>query len=47
MSYATNFKLALSITIGLTLATGTMAQTKPNPNWPRTLTLGTASVGGT
>ena len=24
-----------------------LAQAKPNPNWPKTLTLGTASVGGT
>jgi hypothetical protein len=30
------------------LATGTaFAQPKPNPSWPKTLTLGTASVGGT
>lgn len=29
-------------------AAGTaVAQPKPNPNWPKTLTLGTASVGGT
>ena len=32
---------------GLTLASGALAQIKPNPNWSKTLTLGTASVGGT
>ena len=29
------------------VAAGAAAQAKPNPNWPKTLTLGTASVGGT
>jgi TRAP transporter TAXI family solute receptor len=28
-------------------AAGAMAQAKPNPSWPKTITLGTASVGGT
>ncbi len=28
-------------------AVGALAQAKPNPNWPKTITLGTASVGGT
>jgi TRAP transporter TAXI family solute receptor len=31
---------------GLALAAPVSAQVKPNPNWPRNLTLGTASVGG-
>jgi TRAP transporter TAXI family solute receptor len=31
---------------GLALATGAVAQSKPNPQWPKNLTLGTASVGG-
>jgi TRAP transporter TAXI family solute receptor len=39
--------LALAGLVGLTLAAGAAAQAKPNPNWPKTLTLGTASVGGT
>ena len=28
-------------------AAGAMAQAKPDPSWPKTITLGTASVGGT
>ena len=40
-------QLALSTMFGLTLATTAVAQPKPNPNWSKTLTLGTASVGGT
>ncbi len=40
-------KLALSTMFSLTLATAAVAQPKPNPNWSKTLTLGTASVGGT
>ena len=39
--------LALAAVVGLTVASGAAAQAKPNPNWPKTLTLGTASVGGT
>ncbi len=39
-------KFALAVLTGLTLATGALAQAKPNPNWPKNLTLGTASVGG-
>lgn len=31
----------------LSLAGAAVAQVKPNPAWPKTLTLGTASVGGT
>ena len=39
--------LAFAAVVGLAVATGAAAQAKPNPNWPKTLTLGTASVGGT
>jgi TRAP transporter TAXI family solute receptor len=37
----------LTAFVGVTIAAGAAAQSKPNPNWPKTLTLGTASVGGT
>lgn len=34
--------------VGVLFAAGSaLAQPKPNPSWPKTLTLGTASVGGT
>jgi hypothetical protein len=36
--------IGLAFALGSTMALG---QAKPNPNWPKTLTLGTASVGGT
>ena len=39
-------RFALAVLTGLTLATGAFAQAKPNPAWPKNLTLGTASVGG-
>jgi TRAP transporter TAXI family solute receptor len=39
--------LALAALVCLTVSAGANAQAKPNPNWPKTLTLGTASVGGT
>ena len=39
-------KFAIAAAVGLTFATGALAQAKPNPNWPKNLTLGTASVGG-
>ena len=41
------FSGVLAALVCLTLAGGAAAQAKPNPNWPKTLTLGTASVGGT
>lgn len=47
MRFNTGVKLAFAALIGLTMAGGALAQPKPNPSWPRTLTLGTASVGGT
>jgi TRAP transporter TAXI family solute receptor len=41
-------KRLIACAVAALLATGTaFAQTKPNPSWPKTLTLGTASVGGT
>ncbi len=46
MSIAKTLKFAVAALTGLTLATGAFAQAKPNPNWPKNLTLGTASVGG-
>ena len=47
MKLARAFHLVFAALVGLTLAAGAAAQAKPNPNWPKTLTLGTASVGGT
>ena len=47
MPFKLSFKLALAALVGLTMATGALAQPKPNPKWPTNLTLGTASVGGT
>src|SRR5688572_24114515 len=47
MKLARAFNLVFAALVGLTLAAGAAAQAKPNPNWPKTLTLGTASVGGT
>ncbi len=37
---------AAAAAVGLALAAPAAAQVKPNPNWPKNLTLGTASVGG-
>ena len=45
--FATSLKLASCAVLGLTLASGALAQPKPNPAWSKTLTVGTASVGGT
>lgn len=39
--------VAAAAIVGLSIASGAAGQAKPNPNWPKTLTLGTASVGGT
>jgi len=39
-------RLAALVAAGL-FAAGALAQVKPDPGWPRTLTLGTASAGGT
>jgi TRAP transporter TAXI family solute receptor len=47
MKFLRALALAAVALAGLSLATGAAAQPKPNPNWPKTLTLGTASVGGT
>jgi len=47
MRKAKMINFALAAIIGITLATGAMAQAKPDPKWPTNLTLGTASVGGT
>jgi hypothetical protein len=46
MAIANVVKFAVAAVAGLTFATGALAQAKPNPNWPKNLTLGTASVGG-
>jgi TRAP transporter TAXI family solute receptor len=40
-------KWMVAAATGMALAAPVAAQVKPNPNWPKTLTLGTASVGGT
>jgi uncharacterized protein len=40
-------QLATAAATGLALSAGVMAQAQPKPNWPKSLTLGTASVGGT
>lgn len=40
-------QLAVAALAALSLAGNAAAQAKPNPAWPKTLTLGTASVGGT
>lgn len=45
MRFSKLFKLALGVSLSLGLTTGALAQA--NPNWPKALTLGTASVGGT
>ncbi|HYH42191.1 MAG TPA: TAXI family TRAP transporter solute-binding subunit [Burkholderiales bacterium] len=47
MKLARALSVALAGLVGITLAAGAAAQAKPNPSWPKTLTLGTASVGGT
>jgi TRAP transporter TAXI family solute receptor len=47
MKFLRAFAVAAAAIAGLALASGVAAQAKPNPNWPKTLTLGTASVGGT
>ena len=47
MKFARVFTLAAAALLGVTISAGVAAQAKPNPNWPKTLTLGTASVGGT
>lgn len=47
MKLINTLKLAIAAVAGLALAGGALAQSKPNPGWPKTLTLGTASVGGT
>src|SRR5688572_32024966 len=47
MKLARSLNIAAAALLGLTLAGGAFGQGKPNPNWPKTLTLGTASVGGT
>ncbi|MBX9812608.1 MAG: TAXI family TRAP transporter solute-binding subunit [Burkholderiales bacterium] len=47
MKLTNTLKLAIAAVAGLALAGGALAQSKPNPDWPKTLTLGTASVGGT
>ena len=41
------FKLAIALAAGIALTGGAYAQPKPTSKWPNTLTLGTASVGGT
>ncbi|MEN9783525.1 MAG: hypothetical protein RJA24_868 [Pseudomonadota bacterium] len=46
MRIAKVLKFAVAAVAGLTFAAGAYAQAKPNPNWPKNLTLGTASVGG-
>lgn len=46
INIAKAIKLAVAAVAGLTFATGALAQAKPNPSWPKNLTLGTASVGG-
>lgn len=38
--------VAAAAAASLMLCTPALAQTKPNPSWPKNLTLGTASVGG-
>ena len=45
MKFAHAFRATAALVCSLTLAAATQAQ--PNPNWPKNLTLGTASVGGT
>lgn len=47
MKLTNTLKLAIAVTASLMLAGGALAQSKPNPSWSKTLTLGTASVGGT
>ena len=47
MKSSSLLRLVVVALAGLTLASGALAQGKPNPNWSKTLTLGTASVGGT
>lgn len=46
INVAKAIKLAVAAVAGLTFATGALSQAKPNPSWPKNLTLGTASVGG-
>ena len=41
MSIAKVVKFALAALTGMTLATGVLAQAKPDPKWPTNLTLGT------
>lgn len=48
MKHASKITRALAGAFALTAATtAAFAQAKPDPSWPQTLTLGTASVGGT
>lgn len=47
MKLAPLVKFAIAALTGATLASGALAQGTPNPAWSKTLTLGTASVGGT
>ena len=47
MKLAPLVKFAIAAFTGATLASGALAQGTPNPAWSKTLTLGTASVGGT
>jgi hypothetical protein len=45
MRFAHAFRATAALVCSLALAAA--AQAQPNPNWPKNLTLGTASVGGT
>ncbi|MCW5605686.1 MAG: TAXI family TRAP transporter solute-binding subunit, partial [Burkholderiales bacterium] len=47
MKLASMLKLVAVAAAGMMLSGGALAQAKPDPKWPKTLTLGTASVGGT
>jgi uncharacterized protein len=47
MKFGRVLTLAAAAAVGLSIAGGAAAQAKPNPGWPKTMTLGTASVGGT
>lgn len=46
MKFSSILKLAVALVAGTVFAGNAFAQAKPNPNWPKNLTLGTASVGG-
>src|SRR5512141_1890727 len=47
MNVQSALKLLAAAVAGLVLAGSATAQVKPNPNWSKNFTLGTASVGGT